>query len=41
MTEMTLIKKEIESARRDQETSFAPSGAGHRSLAQWRTVWDN
>lgn len=28
MTEMTLIKKEIESAGQDQETSFAPSGAG-------------
>ena len=41
MTEMTLIKKEIESAWQDQETSFASSGAGYRSLAQGRTVWDN
>lgn len=41
MTEMTLIKKEIESDGHDQETSCAPSGAGHRSLAQWRNGWDN
>lgn len=38
MTGMTLIKRKTESVRQDQEPSFGPPSAGHRSLAKWRTV---